>query len=277
MKKLLLLATFSGLVYFSEAQQLKTPVASPRQELKQEFGLSNVEVSYSRPAKKGRNIMGDLVPYGKVWRTGANAATTITFGEDVSVGGKKVAAGKYGLLTIPGAGEWTIIISKQTNVTSPAAYKEAEDVVRVKAQTNELPFSLESFTISFDAITPSSMQLVIGWDKTVVLVPITTDIASKVSAQITELEGKEGFPYFQAAAFYLENEKDLDKALTWFQKAAAQDPKAFWVLHQKAVCEAKLGKKKEAKATASKSKELAAAAQNDDYVALNNKLISSLN
>ncbi len=277
MKKLLLLATFSGLVYFSQAQQLKTPVASPRQELKQEFGLSHVEVSYSRPAKKGRTIMGDLVPYGKVWRTGANAATTITFGEEVSFGGKKVPAGKYGLLSIPNAGEWTIILSKQTNVTSPAAYKESEDVVRIKAQSNELPFSLESFTIGFDAITPSSMQLIIGWDKTVVLVPVTTDIASKVSAQISALEGKEGFPYFQAAAFYLENNKDLDKALNWFQKAAAQDPKAFWVLHQKAVCEAKLGKKKEAKATAAKSKELAAAAQNDDYVALNNKLIGSLN
>ncbi|MBX3238624.1 MAG: DUF2911 domain-containing protein [Chitinophagaceae bacterium] len=277
MKKLFLLAALSGLVYFTQAQQLKTPTASPRQELKQEFGLSNVEVSYSRPAKKNRNIMGELVPYGKVWRTGANAATTITFGEEITFGGKKVAAGKYGLLTIPGANEWTVILSKQTNVTSPAAYKESEDVVRVTAPTNELPFSLESFTISFDAILPSSMQLVIGWDRTVVLVPITTDITSKVSAQISQLEGKEGFPYFQAASFYLDNNKDLNKALTWFQKAAAQDPKAYWVLYQKAQCEAKLGRKKEAIASASKSKELAATAQNEDYVALNNKLISSLN
>lgn len=276
MKKILLLAAFSGFIGFCQAQQIKTPAPSPLQVIKQDFGLANVEVSYSRPAMKGRTIFGDLVPYGKVWRTGANAATTITFGDDVTFGGKKVPAGKYGLLTIPEASQWTVILTKQTNVTSPSAYKQDQDVVRIKANTEDLPFSLESFMISFDKVMPSSMDLLIGWDKTIVIIPVTTEVNSKVAAQISSMEGKADFPYFTAAMFYLENGKDLNKALTWFDKAAQQTPEAFWVLYQKAQCEAKLGKKKDAVASATKSKSLAAGAKNEDYVALNDKLLASL-
>ncbi|MGN6438532.1 MAG: DUF2911 domain-containing protein [Agriterribacter sp.] len=276
MKKILLLAAFSGFIGFSQAQQLKTPAPSPLQVVTQDFGLASVEVSYSRPAMKGRTIFGDLVPYGKVWRTGANGATTITFGDDVTFGGKKVPAGKYGLLTIPEASRWTVILTKQLNVTSPSAYKQDQDVVRITANTEDLPFSLESFMISFDKVLPSSMDLLIGWDKTIVIVPITTEVNSKVAAQISSMEGKADFPYFTAAMFYLENGKDLNKALTWFDKAAQQSPEAFWILYQKAQCEAKLGKKKDAVASATKSKSLAAGAKNEDYVALNDKLLASL-
>jgi hypothetical protein len=178
MKKIFLLAAFSTMICFAEAQQLKTPAPSPLQTVKQEFGLSAVELSYSRPAVKGRTIFGGLVPYGKVWRTGANGATTISFGDDVTFGGQKISAGKYGLLTIPNAAEWTIILTKQLDVTSPAAYKQDQDVARVKINATDLPFPLESFLISFDNISPSSMDLIIGWDRTVVIVPITTDVAT---------------------------------------------------------------------------------------------------
>jgi hypothetical protein len=130
MKRNLLIATACLFTFSTYAQQLKMPAPSPGATIKQDFGLSSVEVSYSRPAVKDRAIFGDLVPFGKVWRTGANQATIITFGEDVSVGGQKVPAGKYGLLSIPNANEWTIIISKQLDVTSPAAYKPEMDVVR---------------------------------------------------------------------------------------------------------------------------------------------------
>lgn len=277
MKKIFLLAAFSTMICFAGAQQLKTPAASPSQTVKQEFGLSAVELSYSRPAVKGRTIFGDLVPYGKVWRTGANAATTISFGDDVTFGGKKIPAGKYGLLTIPNASEWTVILTKQLNVTSPSAYQEDQDVARVKINAVDLPFPLESFLISFDNILPSSMDMIIGWDRTVVIVPITTDVATKINAQISSLEGKENFPYFAAAAYYLENGKDLNKALGWFNKATEKEPDAFWIWHQKAKCLAKLGKKKEAVAAANKSTALAATAQNEDYVTLNKKLLATLN
>lgn len=238
--------------------------------------MSSVEVSYSRPSVKGRNIFGDLVPYGKVWRTGANAATTITFGEEVTIGGKKVPAGKYGLLTIPEQGEWTIIISKQTDVTSPSSYKETNDVVRLKAPAAELPFPVETFMIVFDKITPTSMDAVILWDRVAVTFPITAEIDSKVMSQIDQLMKTDKPPYFLAAMYYYENGKDLDKAVKWMDKAIQENPKGFWIYHNKANVLAKQGKKKEAVEAANKSIELAKEARNDDYVQLNEKLIASL-
>ena len=276
MKKLIaalaICAIFSGL----NAQPLRTPAPSPTQTVKQDFGLSSVELSYSRPAVKGRKIFGDLVPYGKVWRTGANNATTITFGEEVTVGDKKVPAGKYGLLTIPDQNEWTVILTKQLDVTSPSNYKQDQDVVRVKVKPQPLPFVLESFMITFDNIKASSMDLGILWDKTYVSVPIKADVETKVMAQIDNLMNKDNRPYFNAAMYYMDNGKDINKALTWFDKAIEQNPKAFWVYHQKANALAKLGKKQDAIATANKSIELAKEAKNDDYVALNEKLLATL-
>ena len=275
-KKLLFSTALFLTCYAIDAQQLRTPAPSPSTTLKQEFALSNIEISYSRPAVKGRKIFGDLVPYGKVWRTGANNATTITFGEEVTIGGKKVAAGKYGLLTIPEATSWTVIISKQTDVSSPASYKEDQDVVRVKADVQTLPFSIENFMIGVGSITTNSCTLDLVWDNVYVGVPITADVESKVMKQISDAMDKDNRPYFNAALFYMENGKDLNKALEWFTKAEEQNPAAFWVVHQKANCLAKLNKKAEAIAAANKSKEMAQKANNGDYVALNEKLIASL-
>jgi Protein of unknown function (DUF2911) len=275
-KSFLLITAFTAFAFNVQAQELNMPQPSPTQEVKQNFGLSSVELSYSRPAMKGRKIFGDLVPYGKVWRTGANQATTITFGDDVTIGGTKVPAGKYGLLTIPDAVEWTIIITKQLDVTSPAAYKQDQDIVRVKAQPQTLPFSVESFTISFDDLKPSSVNIGFLWDNIYVALPVTTDIDSKVSAQIKEVMEGDNKPYFQAAMYYIESGKDLNQAVAWLDKAAAQNPDAFWVQYQKARALSKLGKKTEAMAASSKSKELAIKAKNDDYVALNDKLQKDL-
>ncbi len=261
------------------AQGLRTPAPSPTTSVKQDFGLSNIELSYSRPAKKNRVIFGDLVPFDKVWRTGANGATTLTFGDDVIIGDKTIPAGKYGLLTIPGKTSWTIIITKQTDVTSPAAYKESEDVVRVKATPVAVAGAVESFTIHFSDLTATSCKLNISWDKTTVALPIKTEIDGKVMAQIEEQmksADEKNKPYFAAAMYYMDNKKDLNTALEWLNKAADQNPSAFWVLHQKANCLAKLGKKAEAIETAKKSIAIAKEAKNDDYVKLNQDLIKKL-
>lgn len=255
---------------------LKVPAPSPLTTIKQDFALSSVEVSFSRPSVKGRKIFGDLVPYGKVWRTGANGATTITFGEEVSFGGKKVPAGKYGLLTIPEQGEWTVILSKQTDVTSPGAYKEANDVARVKVKAEQMPFAIETFMIVFDNIKAASMDMAILWENTAVSVPITAEVDSKVMTQIDELMKTDKPPYFLAAMYYYENGKDLTKAVSWMDKATKENPKAFWIYHYHASMLAKLGKKKEAADVANKSMTLAKEARNDDYVVLNEKLIASL-
>src|SRR5580704_9349767 len=273
MKKLISLFIPIALLFIdSSAQQLKTPAPSPPQYIKQDFGLSSIELSYSRPGVKGRKIFGDLVPFGKVWRTGANSATTISFGDDVLIGGTKVAAGKYGLLTIPGDKSWTIIISKQLDVTNPTGYKQDQDIVRVTAQAQELPFSVESFTIAFSDVTSSTCNLGFLWDKTYVAFPIQTEIDSKIMKQIDDALNKDNKPYFSAAMYYLDNGKDLNKALEWFNKAIDLQPDGFFIYYQKARCQAKLGKKTEAIATAQKGIESAKAAKNDDYVALNEKL-----
>ncbi|MEP6844552.1 MAG: DUF2911 domain-containing protein [Panacibacter sp.] len=275
-KKLALIASLTVFAFNVHAQDLKTPQPSPTAEVKQNFALASIELSYSRPGMKGRTIFGDLVPYGKVWRTGANGATTLTFGEDVTIGGAKVPAGKYGLLTIPEAGEWTIIITKQLDVTSPAAYKQDQDLVRVKAQVQNLPFSVETFTIMFGDVKPSNLNLGLMWDNVYVAFPITSDVDGKVSAQIKEIMDGDNKPYFEAALYYIENGKDLSQAVTWLDKAIAQNPDAFWVQYQKARALAKLGKKTEAIAASNKSKDLATKAKNDDYVALNDKLQKDL-
>ncbi len=271
---LVLALTLSG--SHSNAQGLKIPQPSPSTTIKQDFGLSSVELSYCRPTVKGRKIFGDLVPYGKVWRTGANGATTLTFGDEVTIGGKKIPAGKYGLLSIPGENEWTIIISKQTDVTSPTAYKESEDVVRLTAKVEKMPYLFESFTIIMEDVKATSMNVSILWEEVAVTFSITTEIDAKIMSQIEQGMKGEKPPYFAAAYYYLENNKDLNKAVEWFDKALAENPKAFWVYHQKAQAQAKLGKKKDAIATANKSIELAKESKNADYVALNEKLIASL-
>ncbi|HTL08038.1 MAG TPA: DUF2911 domain-containing protein [Chitinophagaceae bacterium] len=276
MKKMLLALTMGVAMLNVTAQQLRTPAPSSTQVIKQEFGLGSVELSYSRPGMKGRKIFGDLVPYGKVWRTGANSATTLTFTDEVTIGGTKIAPGKYGLLSIPEADSWTLIITKQLDVTSPAAYKQSEDVVRVKATPFTMKETMETFTMQFGDVKPTSANLYIVWANTGVSLPISTDVDTKVTAQIKTLMEKDNRPYFNAAMYYMDNGKDLNQALTWFNKAAEQDPTAFWVLHQKANCLARLGKKEEAKATALKSIEAAKAAKNDDYVALNEKLLATL-
>jgi hypothetical protein len=276
MKRMLLLSAFALSAIFADAQALRTPLPSPTQFIRQDFGLSTVELSYSRPGIKGRKIFGDLVPYDKVWRTGANTATTITFGDTVIIGDKKVAAGKYGLLTIPGKDNWTVIITKQLNVTSPAAYKQDQDVVRVSAKPMALPFPVESFTITFEDVKSSSMNLEMLWDKTMVSVPIKMDIDSKMMAQIDNIMKQDNRPYFNAAMYYMESGKDNAQALAWFDKAIEQTPEAFWAYHQRANLLAKMGRKQDAIVSANKSIELAKKAQNDDYVALNEKLLATL-
>ena len=258
------------------AQTINTPPVSSTQIIKQDLGIGSVELSYSRPNVKARKIFGDLVPLGQVWRTGANQATTLTFSDEVLVGGTKVPAGKYGLLSIPDKNEWTLILTKQLDVTNPSAYKQENDVVRVKSKTATVAAPLETFTMQFANVKASGADLQIAWDNTSVTLPIATDVDKKVMAQIDDIMNKDNRPYFQAGLYYLESGKDLKQALTWLDKAAEQQPDAFWIHHQRANALAKLGRKEEAKQTAQKSMELAKKQNNADYVRLNEKLIASL-
>jgi len=276
MRKFILSAIVFTIACSVNSQSIKMPAPSPPQTIKQDFGISSIELSYSRPGVKGRKVFGDLVPYGAVWRTGANSATTIDFADDVTIGTTKVPAGKYGLLTIPDKDSWTIIITKQTEVTNPVDYKPESDVVRVTAKPMTMKDKMETFTMQFANVKSSTCELQIMWENTAVSLPISSDVETVVMKEIDEAMNKDNRPYFQAALYYLNNGKDLNQAVAWFDKAIAQQPDGYWIYHQKANALAKLGKKEEAKATAQKSIELAKEAKNDDYVRLNEKLLEQL-
>ena len=169
-----------------------------------------------------------------VWRTVANGATVLTVSDEITIGGTQLPAGKYGLLSIPDAKEWTLIITKQLDVTSGAAYKQDQDIVRVKAKTEKSPVKTETLTMQFGKLKNNGCDLILMWEDVSVKLPITTDVDSKVMAQIDENMKTDKPAYFAAALYYSENGKDVNKAVSGSTKAAEQQPEAFWVIHQQA-------------------------------------------
>ncbi len=262
------------LSFRSMAQQLKTPAPSPTQTLKQNFALGDITIEYSRPSVKGRVVFGDLVPYDKLWRTGANASTKITFSDKVKLEGTDVPAGTYSLYTIPGKTEWTIILNKNTTLWGTDGYKQEEDIARFKVKSMTMNDKVETFTINVADVTAASANVDIIWEKTRVVFNIASNIDSVMMKNIeTALSPADKRPYYQAANYYFENGKDLNKALEWVNKAIEQNPKAFYMVHLKAKIQMKLKDYKSAIASAEQSIALAKDAKNDDYVKLNEKLI----
>src|SRR4051812_21426162 len=205
----------SGL--FAQAPKVDFPQPSPTCTLKQHVGLTDIEIVYSRPGVKGRKIFGGLVGYSEVWRTGANSATKITFSTPVKINGADIPAGTYGLFTIPGEKEWTIIINKGSAQWGAYQYNEKDDLVRVKATPVKLADSVETFTIDFDDIRDESATLDLIWEKTRVPIKLQVDLVSKLVPQIeAAMSAPDGQkPYFQAAMFYYDHGQDLQKANKW--------------------------------------------------------------
>jgi hypothetical protein len=261
----------------AQAPRINFPSASPTATLKQRVGLTDIEIVYSRPSLKNRQIFGGLVAYGEVWRTGANQATKLVFSTDVKLNGASIPAGTYGLFTIPGEKEWTIIINKGAAQWGAYQYDEKNDLVRVKATPVKLPESVETFTIDFNDIRDGSATLNLVWEKTRVPVKMEVDLSALVP-QIEEVMAGSGDrkPYFQAAMFYYDHNQDLQKAKKWVDSAIAER-EAFYIVHLKAKILAKLGDKQGAIAAAKRSSELAVQAKDSGYVKLNQDLIASLN
>jgi len=259
--------------------QITMPAPSPTVELKQKIGLTDVSLAYSRPSMRGRAVVGELVPFGEVWRTGANASTKITFADEVTFGGQKVAAGTYALYSIPGQNEWTIILSENTELWGSMGYTPDQDLIRVQVRPQTTSPAVETFTLDFATMDMDLAHLRMMWENTLVEVPIQAEVHSKVLAQIesnvkNNPNATAGVLY-QAANYYFERKIDLDNALAWVSKAL-ESQQQYWVMHLKAKIEAELGKKAEAIATAEASMKLAEEANNPDYVRLNQKLIAEL-
>lgn len=257
------------------AQQLKVPAPSPLQTIKQAFALSDMSIEYSRPSVKGRVIYGDIVPFGKVWRTGANGATKITFGDDVKVEGTDIKAGTYAIYTIPNKDSWEIMFYKDLTLGGNVAdYKPENEIAHFKVKPKALSEKIETFTIDVADITSTSANVELNWEKTRVSFNVVAEIDTKIMKNIETSLAADTRPYFQAASYYYETNKDLAKALEWVNKGIDNNPKAFWMVMLKAKIQAKQNDKKGAVATAEQVITIATEAKNDDYVAQAKKLIA---
>jgi hypothetical protein len=258
--------------------QINMPAPSPSSTVQQKVGLIDVEINYSRPGKKGREIFGGLVPYGQMWRTGANASTKVTFSDKVTVEGNELAAGTYALYTIPGEKEWTIILSNNTELWGSMGYDKADDAARFTVPAEKLNRTVESFTINVTNLKDKSANIELAWENTAVAFGIETEVDAAVMADIQRkvinIEKNNAGLYHQAATYYFENNKDLDQALEWATKATEARPEAYWMAHLQAKILAAKKDYKQAIKIAERSKEAAQKANNPDYVKLNDQAIS---
>ena len=277
MKKIFLLSLALHLIIINcLPAQVKLPAPSPTQTIKQEFGLGSIQVVYSRPGAKGRKVFGNLVPYNKLWRTGANEATRITFSDPVEINGKRLDSGTYALYTIPGEESWQVIFNKGISNWGTEGYKETEDVASFKTEPLKANTKYERFTIQFADVQPESCELQLMWEKKLVVIPITVNIKEKIRAQINAGMLTDIKPYWAAAQFYYEYDKNLTRALENINKAAATNPNAYWMFLYKAKIQQEMGDNAGAKQSAQTSLALSKTAKNEDYVLMNQKLLKEL-
>lgn len=271
--KQLVISAFLLMATFVATAQVQAPQPSPFSTLEQKVGLTDVTVEYSRPNMKGRTIYGDLVPFDKLWRTAANKNTIVGFSDDVVIDGQTLKAGKYALFTKPGANNWEVYFYTDTeNWGTPQQWDDSKVAAKTTVATNAFPVSVESFTIMINNLSNSGASLDILWENTHVAIPFSVPTDAKVSASIDKvMAGPAGDDYFAAAVYYLEEGKDINKAVTWIDKAVelTKDQPRFWYLRQQSLIHAKAGNKKQAIEAAKASLAGAEKAKNADYVKMN--------
>jgi hypothetical protein len=272
---LTILAMFALIAWNPAAAQLRTPAPSPAAKTMQTVGLTDITVEYSRPSAKGREIFAadGLVPYGDVWRTGANSATKISFSDKVKVGDTELAAGDYAILTKPAANQWEVMFFPYEG-GNWGSYVEKTPAATVTAKPMKSNSSTESFLIYFDKLTNTGAHLKMAWANTSVAVPITVFVDERVMADMDRImAGPTANDYFSAASYLHDAGKDMNRALEYINKATEMNDSAYWMMRRKALILADMGKKSEAIAAAKKSLELAQKAGNKDYVRMNEKSI----
>jgi len=267
---------------FAADAAIAFPDPSPKSTLEQRVGTTDIKVEYFRPGVKGRKIFGGLEPWGEVWRTGANNPTKVTFSAPVKFGGQDVPAGTYGLYSLLGENEWSVILNKIGERDWGAyAYNQANDVARVKVKPAKLADLVETFTIDINDIRTDSATFNLSWEKTRVSVKLEVDL-SALKAQVAQVmaSSAEKKPYFAAAMFTFETGGDLKQASAWMAEAVKQSPNTFRMTYRQGLILEKLGDKAGAKAAADASKAAAAKAEpqslRDEYIRLNDALLARL-
>ena len=271
--KLLILSIF---ITFSSVAQINTPAASPAATVSQALGLTKITINYSRPSVKGRKIFGDLVPYGKIWRTGANTITSIKFDDDVLVNGAPMKAGSYGLYTIPGIGEWTIVINRDDKQWGAYGYDDKKDVIRFTVQPMKPEIFQEQMSIEFEEFTPTSTYIAIKWESSEARFKVEQNVDDKIMAEIAEKTAKPDVSsntLFAAADYYFQKGINLKQAAEWATKVLEKN-KAYWSYQLLARISAKQGNCEMAMPNAEKSMELAKKAGDDAYIKLNEKVFA---
>jgi hypothetical protein len=272
MKKLVLFAFALSLMFTANAQ-IKTPQPSPFTKIEQQVGLTDVTLEYSRPSMKGRSIFGDLVPFGKMWRAGANKNTIVTFSDDVTIADTTVKAGSYAIFIIPNKESWDVIFYSDTNNRgTPAKWDDSKIAAKASAKVYEMPMNVETWTIGFDDLTNNSANIGFVWENTYAAVTFKVPTEQKVSSSIKRaMSGPSADDYYAAAVYNLSEGKDLKQAMSWIDKAVemTKDQPRFWFLRQQSLIHAANGDKKGAIAAAKESLAGAQAAGNDDYVKMN--------
>lgn len=271
--------TFVAIFFCAIASaQVKMPAASPTEFIRQDFGLGAIELTYSRPSLKGRQIMGVIEPWGVLWRTGANAATKIHFTDQVEIDGKKIDSGTYALYTIPNKnGEWKFIINRGTGNWTVNEYDAAKDVVNMTIKAGKNVQKVETLTAQFSDIKPESIVLNIKWENFSLRIPISTNIRDRIRASIEEAMKGEKKPYWQAAQFYYEFDKNYKKALENADAAlAGQKNPPFFMVFYKARIQKDMGDKKGALESAKQSLAGAKADKNVNYIIMSEQMIKEL-
>ena len=277
MKKILLLSAIFCYSFISA--QIKSPQPSPTVTITQTVGVSNISVEYSRPGAKEREIFGGLVSYGKMWRTGANKATKITFNENCVFGGAKVKKGSYSLFTIPGEKEWTVVLNKNTELWGVGEYDEKNQVCSIVSKAIETKDFTESFTIDFGTFQSFSAIMSLKWANTKIDIKIESLAAKKLEKQYLELltKGPSASDYYNGAKFFADNTSEYEMALEWINTAIDKRPDAFWMQFHKARILKKMGNKKESISVAEEVIALAKEKKDDyGYIKRSEDLIKSM-
>lgn len=276
MKNLILTCALAGIVAFASAQDFPQP--SPRAQSLQMVGLTEMDIEYSRPGVKDRKIFGELVPYGELWRTGANSATKVTFSKDVSIDGKPVKAGSYSVFTIPMEDKIMVMFNSNPE-SSTGEYDKNLDVVTVEVPFEKSDQFVERMRFNFENVKESTVDLVFNWANRTFTVPISVDTEAHVEARLEERLREKDLPftfYRAAADYYIKHDKDPKKAVEWAEKSV--DSKAYyWNVITLAQAYAAAGNKEKAIEAAERSKKLAQEAGADYYVKLNDELIARMN
>ena len=277
MKKILLLSAIFCYSFISA--QIKSPQPSPTATITQKVGVSNISVEYSRPGVKEREIFGGLVSYGKMWRTGANKATKITFDENCIFGGAKIKKGSYSLFTIPGKKQWTVVLNKNTEQWGVGEYDEKNQVCIIVAKVIETKDFTESFTIDFGTFKSFSAIMSLKWANTKIDIELKSLAAKEIEKQFLELltKGPSANDYYNGAKFFADNTSEYDMALEWINTAIEKRPEAFWMQFHKARILNKMGSKKESISVAEKVISLAKEKKDDyGYIKRSEDLIKSI-